>query len=259
MYEQIAHYYDLTHANLTADIPFVLQLAQQAQGPVLELGCGSGRLLLPLAQAGYTVNGLDNSVAMLAQARARLAREPTALQNRVTLVEADMARFLLDGRYALILIPYNTFMHLDSTQAVATLQQVKMHLAENGRLFIDLANPFAIANTPEDHLLSLENVLIDPDNNDTILHLAANRLNTAEQTLHITWIYDRSWGGPAAGTGSPVQRTIAQATYHYRYPHQMALLLQEVGLPHFSLYGDYDNSPFHEESPRLLIQVKRTG
>ena len=61
MYDQIAHYYDLTHADLTDDIDFILSLAQAVNGPILELGCGSGRLLLPLARAGFTVTGVDNS------------------------------------------------------------------------------------------------------------------------------------------------------------------------------------------------------
>ncbi len=69
MYDQIARFYDLTHAELTADLPFVLQLASEAGGPILELGCGSGRLLLPLARAGHSVIGLDLSGAMLAMQR----------------------------------------------------------------------------------------------------------------------------------------------------------------------------------------------
>jgi SAM-dependent methyltransferase len=251
MYDQIAHYYDLTHADLTADIPFILHLAQQTNGSLLELGCGSGRLLLPLARAGHPVIGLDNSPAMLERARTKLAKEAEAVQSRVRLVEADMAEFNLNGRaphsrYPLILIPYNTFMHLDSAQALATLKRVKAHLGEDGKLFIDLANPFTVANTPEDHLLSLENVLTD--NNDNILHLAANRLDTVEQTLHITWIYDRS-----PKSGGQIERTIAQATYHYRYPHQMELLLQEAGFRQFAFFGGYDQSPFQEESQRLLL------
>ncbi len=248
MYDQIAHYYDLTHENLTEDIPFVLALAQQANGPALELGCGSGRLLLPLVQAGNKVVGLDNSPVMLARARERLAIETEVVRSRVTLVEGDMTGFSLHGRFPLILIPYNTFMHLDNTQALATLKQVRRHLIAGGQLFIDLANPFIVADTPEDHLLSLENVLTDPTTSDVILHLAANRVDTAVQTLHITWIYDRS---PAAG--GPVNRTIARATYHYRYPHQMELLLQEADFNHISFLGDYDHSPFHEQSPRLLL------
>jgi SAM-dependent methyltransferase len=248
MYDQIAHYYDLIHANLVEDIPFVLKLAQQADGPVLEWGCGSGRLLLPLARAGCTVTGLDNSPAMLALAETKLAQETTAVQNRVALLEADMTRWQAEKTYNLILIPYNTFMHLETKQALTTLKNARSALAAGGQLFIDLANPFAVANTPEDQLLSLENVLTDPKTGDLILHLAANRLETAGQTLHITWVYDRSPLG-----GGPVHRTVAQALYHYHYPHQMELRLQEAGFQHITFLGDYNYTPFQEQSPRLLI------
>jgi len=248
MYEKIVAYYDLTHADLTADIPFILKLAGEAGGPVLELGCGSGRLLRPLAQSGYSVTGVDNSPAMLARASARLAGETTAVQNRVTLIEADMTDFTVDGRFPLVIIPYNTFMHLDTGQATAVLRRVRDCLAENGRLFIDLINPFAAANTPSDQLISLENTLTDPDSGDVILHMASNRLDSAAQILHITWIYDRS---PA--DGGPIHRTVAQAAYHYRYPHQMQMLLQDAGFSRLEMMGDYDQSPFQEESGRFLI------
>jgi SAM-dependent methyltransferase len=250
MYDPIARFYDLTHASLTADFPLILQLAAETDGPALELGCGSGRLLLPLALAGHSVTGLDSSTAMLDRARARVALVDTAVQQRITLYQADMTNFVLPDapQFGLIIIPYNTLLHLDTAQAVAALRQARRYLAGNGRLFIDLANPVDLANTPEDALLSLENVLTDPETGELIVHLASNRLDTAVQTLHITWIYDVS-----APNGGPVHRTVSQASYHYRYPHQLELLLQESGYKLQNLWGDYDQSPYDETSNRLLI------
>lgn len=250
MYDHIARFYDLTHASLTADLPLVLQLASATDGSILELGCGSGRLLLPLARAGHSVTGLDLSQGMLDRARAAVAQEATAVQRRITLYQADMTRFALPSAptFGLAMIPYNTLLHLDTAQALATLRQVRACLGENGRLFIDLANPVDIASTPEDALLSLENVLTDPETGELIVHLASNRLDTAAQTLQITWIYDVS-----APNGGPVHRTVAHGTYHYRYPHQLELLLQDAGFKLLHLWGDYDQSPYDETSDRLLV------
>ena len=249
MYDQIAHYYDLTHADLTADMDTILTLAQQTTGPVLELGCGSGRLLLPLARAGHTITGVDNSAAMLARARIVLQNEPPDVQQRVTLLQADMAQMELgNGRFALAIIPYNTFMHLDSTQKTATLKRVKQYLMENGRLFIDLINPFAIAATPNDRAFSLESHFTDPQTGHIVLQIASSHLDDSTQQLQITWIYDAS-----LPSGGPVHRTIAVASYHYLFPHQIELLLHEAGLRLDSLAGDYDQSPFAEESERLLV------
>lgn len=257
MYDQIARFYDLTHADLTEDREYVLAMAGKAGGPVLELGCGSGRLLLPLARAGYAVTGVDNSPAMLARARRQLDAEPEAVRARVTLIEADMDSFTLaepGGRFALALIGYNTLMHLAPAQVRATLRRIGSYLPAGGRLFIDLANPFAVAQTPEDSGLTLERSLVDPETGEIILQMASNRLDEGEQSLTITWIYDVS---PAAG--GPVQRTVATAAYHYFYPHQLELLLAEGGFKLESLAGNYDQSPFAEDSPRLLITAVKEG
>ncbi|MCB9421772.1 MAG: class I SAM-dependent methyltransferase [Ardenticatenaceae bacterium] len=249
MYDQIAHYYDLTHANLTDDIDFVLALAQNAHGPILELGCGSGRLLLPLARAGYDVNGVDNSAAMLARACTALQNEPPQVQGRVTLLQADMTAVNLEnGRFALAIIPYNTFLHLDSAQKAAALKRIRHALMRNGRLFIDLINPFAMAATPNDHTLSLENSFTDPQTGDTVLQMASNHLDELSQQLRITWIYDAS-----PPDGGPIHRTVTAADYYYLFPHQIELLLQEAGFQLLTLFGDYDQSSFTEESERLLV------
>jgi SAM-dependent methyltransferase len=247
MYDQIARFYDLTHADLMDDIDFILNLAREAAGPILELGCGSGRLLLPLARAGFTITGMDNSAAMLARARAALQAEPLEVQARVTLLEADMTKLDVgNGRYPLILIPYNTFMHLDSVQKTAVLRRVKKYVTD--RLFIDLINPFAVAATPDDDAPILENSLTDPQTGHTIQQMAQNQLDEDAQCLHITWIYE-----PIAPDNSPVQRTAVQADYHYLFPHQIDLLLQETGFRLTDISGDYDRSIFDEESERLLI------
>ena len=254
MYDQIAYFYDLTHADLTDDIDFILNLAQDANGSILELGCGSGRLLRPLSRAGFTITGVDNSVVMLDRARTALQQESSKVQNRVTLLQANMTQMELgNGRFALTIIPYNTFMHLDSVQKTAALKRVRQNLAKDGRVFIDLINPLAITATPDDHTLSLENSFIDPQTGHTVLQMASNHLYETTQQLQITWIYDATPPG-----GGAIHRTIATAAYHYLFPHQIDLLLQETGFKLISLTGDYDQSSFNEESARLLVTAVPT-
>ena len=253
-YEQIAHYYDLTHESLTTDIGYILKLAQMTGDPVLELGCGSGRLLLPLARAGYSVIGVDSSPAMLARAQTRLESEPEALQARVRLVAGDMTTLALGDEVTcqLVIVPYNTLMHLDGQGVLSMLRGVRAILGRNGRFFIDLANPFTLAQTPNDHLLTLEASFTDPDTGELVLQFAANRLYESAQQLHITWIYDAT---PA--TGGQIRRTVTQMVYHYYYPHQLELMLEETGYQLLAIYGDYTETPFTEESERLLILAER--
>ncbi|MEI2607167.1 MAG: methyltransferase domain-containing protein [Candidatus Promineifilaceae bacterium] len=249
MYEQIASYYDLTHAQLVSDVGFVLALAGETRGRVLELGCGTGRLLLPLARAGYEVTGVDSSPAMLALAREKINRETEAVRGRVHLHQTDMTELGECGRdYALILIPYNTFMHLSPRQADLTLRQIRRCLRPGGRLFIDLINPFAVAQTPNDHLVTLEHLFTDPATGHTVLQFARNHLDEAQQVLQITWIYDAT-----PPQGGPVQRQIVPVAYHYYFPHEIELLLNDAGLQMTAWYGHYNHTPFAEESERLMV------
>jgi SAM-dependent methyltransferase len=111
IYRQIAPYYDLLHARLTQDIGFSLSLAARNPGPTLELGCGTGRLLLPLARAGHPVLGLDTSIPMLARARQALGAEPPHVRRKASLIVADMTSFALaPAHFALTLVGYNTWM-----------------------------------------------------------------------------------------------------------------------------------------------------
>lgn len=255
MYDPIARFYDLTHRDLRDDVSFVRELVRQRGPRVLELGAGSGRLLVELATVAQHVYGVDSSEAMLALARERIGLLPNSLRERVTVTQADMALLDLPGTvetFDLAIVPYNTWMHLDSEQAIGTLRGMKQYLRENGTLFIDLANPLHIADTPDDPTLLLEKTLTDPDSGEMILQFAANRLDPDAQMLHVTWVFDACPLG-----GGPVTRTVSQMAYHYRYPHQMQLLLEETGYRLVDMLGDYDRTPFSEESPRLLLLAEK--
>ena len=253
-YERIAPYYDLLHADLTEDVGFVLTLAERVGEPVLELGCGTGRLLLPLGRAGHAVTGVDNSEAMLRRARRRLAEAGDVVSRQVRLVEDDVTSFELDKKaYRLVLFTYNTFLHFDPSSAVAACRAASRHLHSDGLLFIDVSNPLLMANTPNDRFLTLERTLSDPETGNTVLVLASSQVDEAAQILHITWIYDAT---PAAS--GPIQRTIAEGAYHYYFPHQLELILTESGFTLQAMYGAYNEAPFNEESERLLLLAKKT-
>ncbi|MDT8305227.1 MAG: class I SAM-dependent methyltransferase [Anaerolineae bacterium] len=255
IYRQIAPYYDLIHARLTQDVGFSLALAARNRGSVLELGCGTGRLLLPLARAGHPVTGLDNSMPMLLQAQRALAGEPAEVRQRARLVAGDMTTFAFaKEHFSLVLVPYNTFMHLDATAAAAAVRAVARHLQPRGRLFLDLANPFVVEQTPGDRLLSLEQILTDPDTGAMVVITASNQLYPGAQQLEITWLYDASPAG-----GGPVERSVAQVNYHYYFPHQIELLLRQSGLRLEALYGDYNEEPFDEAAERLLVLAHKSS
>lgn len=252
LYGTIAAYYDAMHASLTEDVGLILSLAAEG-GPVLELGCGTGRLLILLARAGRRVTGIDRSPAMLQLARERLQKEPEAVRERATLLCADMIDFSLgEPRFKLALVSYNTFLHLDAARAMAACRNIRRHLAPEGRLFIDVVNPLVVEQTPNDNFLTHERILRDEKAQELVLVFAANRLDEGRQELEITWIFDAS---PL--DGGMVQRRVANVTYHYYFPHQLELMLDEAGLDVVAIYGNYRQEPYSEDAERLLILARR--
>lgn len=252
LYEEIAPYYDLLHDGLTEDLDLILALAAESGDPILELGCGTGRLLCPLARAAHEVTGLDSSPTMLARARDRLARWGPRERAFVHLVAADMtAPALAREWYRLALVSYNTFLHLPPAQTLRAARAIYRHLQPGGRLFLDLVNPLLVEQSEHDHAFSLEEMVIDKETGDELLVFAGSRVDAPAQVLHITWIYHRS---PAGG---PARRTVSQLAYHYYYPHQLELMLRNSGFVLEGIYGDYERGPFDEGSERLLVLALR--
>jgi SAM-dependent methyltransferase len=142
--------YDLLYADPEGgeDVDFVLAMARNHPGPVVELACGTGRFIVPLARQGHDVIGLDSSGAMLAEARAK----STALDLSPRLVEGDMRDFALDVSASLVFIAGNSLCHLLTNDDVdACFTSVRRHLASDGRFLIDVFVPEAtlLARSPE--------------------------------------------------------------------------------------------------------------
>jgi SAM-dependent methyltransferase len=131
-------HYDALNSDLVADIPFYVEEAKRAGGPVLELACGTGRLTIPIVQIGVGIFGLDLSASMLAHARTKA----NAASVKIQFVEADCRDFDLGRQFALIFMAFNSMQHLhDYASQAALFANVRKHLAEGGRVIFDVFNP----------------------------------------------------------------------------------------------------------------------
>lgn len=138
----VAALYDLEYAYHREDIAWYTGLARAAQGRVLELGCGTGRLTLPMAHAGATVVGVDRAEAMLAGLATKLQRAPPVVQRRVQLVSADYLELQLEGSFGAVLWPFNALHHCPGPDAVAgILRKIAGWLAPGGVLALDCYLP----------------------------------------------------------------------------------------------------------------------
>jgi len=251
-YAQIARFYDWENAEFTEDLPFWSDLAREHGMPVLELGCGSGRVLLHLAREGFDATGVDSSPEMIALARRRLARQ-SAVANRIRLVEEDFRHLELRQTFPLVILPFNTFSHLTETaETEATLETIALHLAPGGTLALALPNPIPIYSALPEGLV-LERIFRDGERNATVQQFSSLRVDRAAQLGHITWIYDE------IDSAGKVARTTVPMTLRYFFPNEIPLLLERAGLRLLHLWGDYDRSPFAEDSPALLVIGARAG
>lgn len=245
-YNALARYYDLENAAFTEDLDFWLGLAEEHGGPILELGCGTGRVLLNLARRGFAVTGVDNSEAMLERLRAKLAAASGRhLAAPPVIARAALEDFDLGQTFALALLPYNTFMHLLTTEAqLDVLARIRRHLRPGGVLALDLPNPGEVY-AAGDQGLTLERSFADGDR--TVQQFSSIALDRAAQLAHIIWNYDTT------GPEGVLQRTIVPLTLRYTFPAEMRLLLERSSFTLAGLHGDYAGAPFADGAPRMVV------
>lgn len=243
LYGISAKYYDAVYGadfGFT-DVPFYLELAQASPGPVLELGCGTGRVALVLARAGFQVVGLEKSPAMLEVFTAKLAQEPPEVSQRIVLAEGDMASFDLGRRFGLILTPFRAFMHLLSTEDQRScLECVVRHLLPAGRFVLDLFDPnleYIVQRRQAGPcwLLDHESLLA---NGNILRRCHLVQPEPALQQHRLLFKYEEySCGGELLSTG------VDRADMRWQYRHEAQYLLELCGLRVAAAYGGYDKSP----------------
>lgn len=239
-----ARHYEAHNAELTrSDLPFLLRRVAELGEPVLELACGSGRLCVPVAAAGYRVTGLDLTPSLLEHAEG-LARE-RGVTDRLELIEGDVCRFDLGRRFPFIAYPFNAITHLhDYRDILACLGCVRRHLEPGGRLLLDLFNPkleFFVRDPAERRR---EHSYPDPSGGGEVVVWESSFYDRATQLNHITWTYDI---GERQGV---FQRKL---TMRQIYPQELRALLEWAGFAVERIWGDYDDSPFTADSPKQLV------
>lgn len=245
-YAPHARFYDLEHADYQEDIAAYAGFAGHAsKDGILELACGSGRLLLPLAASGSRVTGVDLSPTMLALAREKV--KVAGLEKRIRLVHGDMRSITLDQRFDLVIIGLNSLMHLtDQASQRETLRNAARHLAPHGRLVVDLFNPdVALPEAHQEGQLFLHCLKVLPDGAH-LLHFQSPKVDRAAQLVHMTNYYDEM---PPDGR---VRRHFAPFSLRYLSAGELRLLLEQAGLAVDTLYGTYELDPLTNDSPRLI-------
>jgi SAM-dependent methyltransferase len=249
-YSVYAQYYDLDHGGLDADLMMIEQLAALCGSPILELACGTGRALLPLARQGYQVTGVDISPGMLEIARHKI--EVEGLTDQVMLVEQDMRRLDLDGRFNLAFVALNSFMHLLTVNdQVESLVRIRHHLNPGGRLLLDLFNPDLGRLLDFRGQVSLDKVMTDPETGHRLMKMRSEKVDLSQQTVYVTYMIDD------VDDQGVVHRTIIPFSLRYLFCAELEHLLQRAGFNVEAVYGSYDLDDFCGDSDKMITVARR--
>jgi SAM-dependent methyltransferase len=256
-YDVYAATYDVKHGEFTEDIPFYVEEARRAQPPVLELACGTGRVLIPVAQAGVCVVGLDASPAMIQACRHKVAGLPEEMQARITLVEADMRDFAFDGRFGLVYCPFRAFLHLMTTEdQIAALRNIHAHLRDGGRFALNFFNPdpayIAEAASRGRGLAKVVNEFIHPESGNRVIEWSTLGHDPVEQRIEIYFIHDEVDVG-----GELLHRTYKPMRLRWIYRYEFEHLLARCGFELEALYGGFDRRPLTDMHQELVWVARR--
>jgi SAM-dependent methyltransferase len=255
---ELAAIYDAIYGE-HGDAAFWLAMASAAGGPILELGCGTGRVLLPLARAGHEIIGVDLAPHMLEHCRAKLRLEPSGVANRVQLVLGDMTSFDLGRRFALLTIPFAGFQHLRTVdQQLACLERCLAHLLPRGRLVLDLPNPDP---APPSHTR-----LEGPSDGETTAQVVAWTEGRRVRWWATVVAYERALQCneyeltyEIIEADGATRRIRERFPLRYVFRYELEHLLVRAGFRIVNVYGDYDRSAFGDDSPALIVVAETRG
>jgi SAM-dependent methyltransferase len=254
-YESTADFYDhVVPYHDRPDVKFFVDAARERGGPVLEIGCGTGRVLIPTARAGLDIVGLDRSPRMLSICRSHLDDEPESVRAKVQLVEGDMRAFALDRTFALVTIPFRPFQHLITVDdQLACLECIRRHLSDEGTLILDLFNPSLehLVNRVIGEEFAEEPEFTMPDGRRVIRRHKTTAHDRSNQTTDVELIYYVTH--PDGGT----ERRVHAFRFRYLFRFEAEHLLARAGFEVENIYSDYDKRAFGSKYPGELIVVAR--
>ncbi|MCY3542719.1 MAG: class I SAM-dependent methyltransferase [Chloroflexi bacterium] len=251
-YDDWADIYDAVYSYVVEDIPFYVEEAVRSGGPVLELGCGTGRIAIPIAQSGIDIVAVDSSSAMLEHARSKAESAHTPSLN---LLQADMRDFEIDTQFALIIIPFRGFLSLlsveDEMRALATIRR---HLAPGGRLVFDIFVPDISMMVQEGDIPYYFRDVIDPATGAHMVIWNQASYDAFSQVMSIrTTIEELDDSGRVA---SKMYRDFA---LRYITRWEMHHLLRTCGFDVLALHGDFNRNDFDEDSTDMIWVASPTG
>jgi len=239
--------YDLLFGNFDLGKDFYMGLARAAGGPILDLACGTGRILLPCLKAGMDIEGVDLFPSMLT----RLREKASALGVSARVHQANMTSFRLPRRYALIFIVNNAFVHnLTTEDQLATLRTCREHLLPGGLLAFDTAFPGPGWVAAPSGTREMELEVPHPKTGLPVRIWDTRTFDRVQQLQHSfneIEMLDKQ--------GKVIAVHPSKTTIRWIYKGEMELLLRMAGFGRWQILGDYDGRPLVNETDSMIVQA----
>ena len=247
LYDKFAPFYDLEYDHKEDDLDFYLDLAQEIGSPVLEIGAGSGRITIPLAEEGQTVWGVDNSSQMLDRCAQHINQIPQNIVRNINLVHADMRNFSLDTKFPLCIIPFRAFLHnLTFKDQISTLNCINQHLMPGGVLAFDLFVPlYQVLSNREWQDEILEDELAYENSGVSVICRIEH--DPVKQLLNIFNTYKQK---------NAKEKTL-KMVYRYIFRYEMELLLKLTGFEVEHLYGNFQKQAYDYYSGLSIFVARK--
>jgi SAM-dependent methyltransferase len=239
LYLKTAKYYDYDNRdNLTADIPFYLEYAKKVAEGILELGCGTGRVAIPLAKAGFNVTGLDLSDSMIEIFNEKLKNVPEQIRNRVRLLKGSMSSFSFDQKYDLIIAPFRAFQALTEKKDISNcLKCVHEHLSENGLFIINVFRPNKVLDESWCYPETVQWETVDQNTGTKITKKHwGSKIDVERQVIYPNFAYE------ILDKSGNLKRIEEKLSLKYYYYQQLKDYLKASGLNVEEEYGWYDKT-----------------
>jgi SAM-dependent methyltransferase len=246
----LARYYDLDLSEDPGDVALYRALGRRAEGPILELGVGSGRVAVPLAFDGSEVTGIDSDPAMLARATDRWARaRGRTTAGSLELKLDDLLDAHLGPRFALVVVALNTLLALGTAERQAgALRAVRRHLRPGGLAAIDVWIPAADDLRHYDGRVLLEWIRDDPESGDRIAKSSSATYDRATETLEVHAFFD-AW----SPQGGAVRRVARSDRLRMIGADELVRLAGDAGLKVEQLGRDYELNAFGPGAERAVL------
>lgn len=241
--------YDLLFTDFDYGNEFYLSLAKEANGRILDVACGTGRILIPILQAGLEADGVDLFAPMLERCR----EKASVLGFQPDLFQSDMASFSLGRKYAFIFIAFNAFVHnLTAEAQIGCLQSCREHLQLGGLLAFDGFFPAAQYKMSPQNVRILEGEISHPATGFPVRMYDTRTFDEVEQTQHSFNEMEL-----LDGEGNVAQVFPSQTDIRWIHKNEMELLLRCAGFERWEILGGFDGRPLMQATDQMIVKAWR--